>query len=74
MIRLFSYFVDWCAGHGLHADDYQIVIVPKSPRAEAYFKFKWDREFAHLTWDRPGVGLYDGLLLGVPFKIESYKS
>ena len=71
MARFFSFFVDWCAGHGLHADDYQIVIVPKTPRAEVYLKLAWDSEFAHLKWDRPAItGIYDGLMYGVPFKIE----
>lgn len=74
MIRLFSLFVDWCAGHALQADDYTIVIIPNSPRAEAYFKLSWNKEFEHLAWDRPGVGeFYGGMILGVPFRVDSWK-
>ena len=74
MIRLFCLFVDWCSARGMHADDYQIVIVPKTVEAEARFKRAWDKEFANLAWERPEVGgIYDGMMCGVPFKIESHK-
>jgi hypothetical protein len=70
MVRLFYFFVDWCAKYNLKPADYQIVIVPKTPRAELCFKSAWAHEFAHLEWNRPDAGaIYEGMMWGVSFKI-----
>lgn len=73
MIRIFNMFVDWCVGHALHAEDYEIVIVPRTANAEAHLKRVWLDEFQPMMWGHGSdTEFFEGRIAGVPFRIEQF--
>lgn len=74
MIRLFSYFADWCHIHNMNPAAYKIVIIPQSADAEARLKYRHVVDMESVTMSRkPASEFFEGFICGVPFEIRGWQ-